>query len=129
MYKLFIKIIKKYIKNTLYNLISTLDKIEYKYIYKENLLDGYKTTKDIDISKYGIKILTDNGFQPTSHIYNTKPFIIYNIKTESGKEIQVADKHMFFEESYNIIYVKDIIPNKILRMKFVNEVLDIIKSD
>lgn len=117
MYKLFIKTIKKIIKKLLYNIISILDKIEYKYIYKEKLLDGYKTTKDIDISKYDIKILTDDGFQPTSHIYNTKPFVIYNIRTESGKEIQVADKHMLFEESYNktfynIIYTKDIIPNE-----------------
>ena len=109
--------IKKIIKKLLYSLISTLDKIEYKCIYKEKLLDGYKTTKDIDISKYGIKILTDDGFQSTSHIYNTKPFVIYNIRTESGKEIQVADKHMLFEESYNktfynIIYTKDIIPNE-----------------
>lgn len=116
-YKLY-KLLNKYKRTEiLYKLISLLDEFEYKYIYKEKLLDNYKTTKDIDISKYGIKVLSDDGFQPTSHIYNTKPFEIYKIILESGKQIQVADKHMFFEvsdynASLNIIYAKDIIPNE-----------------
>ena len=35
----------------LYKLICLLDYIDYKFIKKEKLLDNYKTTKDIDISK------------------------------------------------------------------------------
>ena len=45
----------------LYKLICLLDYIDYKFIKKEKLLDNYKTTKDIDISKYNIKVYTDTG--------------------------------------------------------------------
>lgn len=96
-----------YKKNKL-SLISILDNIEYKYIYKEKLLDNYKTVKDIDISKYGIKILTDNGYQQTSHIYNTKPFKIYHIKTESNKELECADEHVLYNTNMNGVYVIDL---------------------
>lgn len=96
-----------YKKNKL-SLISILNNIEYKYIYKEKLLDDYKTVKDIDISKYGIKILTDNGYQQTSHIYNTKPFKIYHIKTESNKELECADEHVLYDTNMNEVYVKDL---------------------
>lgn len=96
-----------YKKNKL-SLISILDNIEYKYIYKEKLLDNYKTVKDIDISKYGIKILTDNGYQQTSHIYNTKPFKICHIKTESNKELECADEHVLYNTNMNGVYVIDL---------------------
>lgn len=92
----------------LYKLICLLDYIDYKFIKKEKLLDNYKTTKDIDISKYNIKIYTDTGYQPISHIYNTKPFEIYDIETENGYELECADKHMLFDSNYNILYANEL---------------------
>ena len=92
----------------LYKLVSLLDFIDYNFIKKKKLLDGYKTTKEINISKYGIKVLTDTGYQPISFIYNTKPFEIYRIETENGYSIECADKHLLFDSSYNLIYAKDV---------------------
>ena len=92
----------------LYKLICLLDYIDYKFIKKEKLLDNYKTTKDIDISKYNIKVYTDTGYQPISHIYNTKPFEIYDIETENGYELECADKHMLFDSNYNILYANEL---------------------
>ncbi len=95
-----------------YKLISILDYIDYTFIKKKKLLDNYKTTSDIDISGYGIKVLTDTGYQPISHIYNTKPFSIYTIKTKNGYELECADKHMVFDKDYNIVYAEDLVPGK-----------------
>ena len=98
---------KKSVKKIL-KLLSFIDYIDYKILKKGKLLDGYKTIKDIDISKYGIKVLADSGFQPISHIYNTKPFEIYKITLENGYSIECADKHMLFDDSLNIIYADEV---------------------
>lgn len=95
----------------LYKLISLLDFIDYNFIKKRSLLDNYKTTKEIDISEYRIKVLTDVGYQPISYIYNTKPFTIYKVILENGYSIECADKHMLFDENLNIIYADELVEN------------------
>ena len=100
----------------LYKLLSFIDYIDYKILKKGKLLDGYKTIKDIDISKYGIKVLANSGFQSISHIYNTKPFEIYKITLENGYSIECADKHMLFDDSLNIIYADEIESGKSVLM-------------
>lgn len=95
----------------LYRLISLLDFIDYNFVKKRSLLDNYKTTKEIDISDYGIKVLTDVGYQPISYIYNTKPFKIYKVILENGYSIECADKHMLFDENLNIIYADELVEN------------------
>lgn len=114
----------------IYKLVSIVDYIDYIFFKKRNLLDGYKTIKDIDINNCGVKVLTDNGYQPISHIYNTKPFSIYLINTEDGFMLECADKHMLFNENFNIIYAKDLSvgdkiitkngPSKIKSIKVIN---------
>ncbi len=96
------------IKFLLYKLISFIDWFDYTFIKKKRLLDNYKTISDIDISKYGVKVLTDDGYQPISHIYNTKPFKIYSIELENGYSCECADKHMFFDENHYIIYADEL---------------------
>lgn len=106
----FIKIyIKKYLIHFLYKLISIIDNIEFKYKYQLKCpIDNYKTITDINVKEYSLKILTDSGYQPISHLYTTKPFIIYKILLENGYEIDVADKHKFFDKDYNIIYADEL---------------------
>lgn len=108
--------IKTYITNSLYKLISIINNIEFKYKYKSKcLIDNYKTISDIDITDYNLEILTDSGYQPISHLYTTKPFIIYRITLEKGYKIDVADKHKFFDENYDIIYADELNPNSFIQ--------------
>ena len=101
---------RKYSKSSNYilKLLSFIDYIEYNILNKRKLIDDYKTTKDIDISEYGIKILTDTGYQPITHIYNTRPFIIYKVILENGYEIECADTHAFFNSNLDIIYADEL---------------------
>ena len=53
--------IKQYIINILYKLISIIDHIDYHYIRKEKLIDNYKTIEEIPLEE--IEILTDTGYK------------------------------------------------------------------
>ena len=96
-------------KNKKYHTVEVVDWLEYNFVFHKKLLDNYKTTKEIDISNYGIKVLTDVGYQPISYIYNTKPFAIYKVILENGYSIECADKHMLFDENFNIIYADELV--------------------
>lgn len=95
-------------------LVSLIDYIDYKVLRRGKLLDNWKTTKEIDISREGIKVKTDTGYHPISHIYNTKPFIPYYIRLENGYEVECADKHMFFDENLSIVYADELTKGKFL---------------
>ena len=99
--------IKQYIINILYKLISIIDHIDYHYIRKEKLIDNYKTIEEIELHD-NIEILTDTGYKPLSHIMITKPFEQYIIKLENGYELNCADEHIVFDEKFNEIYVKNL---------------------
>jgi hypothetical protein len=96
--------LKNIISNIIYKIISLLDYIDFKYINKENLIDEYKTTNEIDIAYENIKILTDTGFKPLTHLFTTKPFEIYTIELENGYKIDCADNHILFDQNMNEIY-------------------------
>lgn len=98
-------------KKKKYHAVEVVDWLEYNFVFHKKLLDNYKTTKEIDISNYGIKVLTDVGYQPISYIYNTKPFAIYKVILENGYSIECADKHMLFDENLNIIYADELVEN------------------
>lgn len=98
-------------KKKKYHAVEVVDWLEYNFVFHKKLLDNYKTTKEIDISNYGIKVLTDAGYQPISYIYNTKPFNIYKVILENGYSIECADKHMLFDENFNIVYADELVEN------------------
>lgn len=98
-------------KKKKYHVVEVVDWLEYNFVFHKKLLDNYKTTKEIDISNYGIKVLTDVGYQPISYIYNTKPFTIYKVILENGYSIECADKHMLFDENFNIVYTYELVEN------------------
>lgn len=98
-------------KKKKYHAVEVIDWLEYNFVFHKKLLDNYKTTKEIDISDYGIKVLTDVGYQPISYIYNTKPFTIYKVILENGYSIECADKHMLFDENLSIIYADELVEN------------------
>ena len=89
-------------------LISLIDYIYYKAVKKNVLLDGVKMIDDIDVSGEGIKVLTDAGYQPVTHIYTTKPFSICKISTEEGYSAEVADTHMLYDEHMRTVLAADL---------------------
>lgn len=99
---------KKILLTILYNILSILDYIDFKYIKKEQLTDNYKTVEEFDISDKGIEIYTDTGFKPLSHLLTTKPFEIYTIELENGYKLDCADEHIVFGENMEEIYVQDL---------------------
>ena len=99
---------KKILLTILYNILSVLDYIDFKYIKKEQLTDNYKTVEEFDISDKGIEIYTDTGFKPLSHLLTTKPFEIYTIELENGYKLDCADEHIVFGENMEEIYVQDL---------------------
>lgn len=100
--------ITQHIINFLYKILSIIDYIDYHYIKNEILIDNYKTINEIDISNDSIKILTDTGFKPLSHLLTTKPFEIYTIELENGYKLDCADEHIVFNENMEEIYVQDL---------------------
>lgn len=99
----------KLYKKKKYHAVEVVDWLEYNFVFHKKLLDNYKTTKEIDISNYEIKVLTDVGYQPISYIYNTKPFAIYKVILENGYSIECADKHMLFDDNLNIVYADELV--------------------
>lgn len=100
--------IKQYIINFLYKILSIIDYIDYHYIKNETLIDNYKTINEIDISDDNIEIYTDKGFKPLSHLLTTKPFEIYTIELENGYKLDCADEHIVFGKNMEEIYVQDL---------------------
>lgn len=98
-------------KKKKYHAVEVVDWLEYNFVFHKKLLDNYKTTKEIDISDYGIRVLTDVGYQPISYIYNTRPFAIYKVILENGYSIECADKHMLFDDNLNIVYADELVEN------------------
>lgn len=103
-----IQFLIKYIIKFIYWIISIIDEFDFYYLKQEKTSDNYKTIKEIDISEYNIKILSDTGFEPLTHILNTKPFFIYNLVLENGYTIKCADKHILFNKDYNTVFVKNV---------------------
>lgn len=106
LYKLIDK--KRWYSRLLFPLVSSIDYIDYKIVKRGNLIDGYKTIRDIDISRENIRVKTDTGYHPVTHIYDSKPFSIYEVKLEGEYCVECADKHMFFDENLDIVYCEDL---------------------
>ncbi|MFW5752193.1 MAG: hypothetical protein ACOCW8_02525, partial [bacterium] len=69
----------------------------------KKILETYETPN--------LKVLTDSGYQPISHIHLTQPYTHYEIKLESGKQLICADKHKIFDANLNEVYAKDLLKN------------------
>ena len=92
--------IKKWIINKLYKIISFLDckefdKYEDQVIYDINLPEG-------------IEIETDTGYKSITNFIYKKPFENWIIKLENGYELEGADKHILFREDYSEIFIDEL---------------------
>jgi DNA repair exonuclease SbcCD ATPase subunit len=57
------------------------------------------------------EIETDTGWEEVTHIHQTIPYQKWKLQTESGLVLECADDHIVFDEKYDEIFVKDLIPN------------------
>lgn len=95
--------------------IKFLIEIIEKWEYRNKELDQDNVDKKIlnTIETFNIKVKTDSGFQPISHIHITQPYDHYKLKTDSFY-LDCADNHIVFLEDYSQIFVKDLlVGNKI----------------
>ena len=69
-----------------------------------------KFTESYTLDDY--EVLSEEGFVPITHIHQTIPYNIYNVKTEDGLHLSCADDHKVFDEQDNPIFVKDLIPKE-----------------
>jgi len=94
--------IKEFLKHIILLLIQIVEHFEYK-----NYDESDKIVKSIELPD-GYKIKTDTGFQPISHIHQTKRFQKFRIETESGKWFEGADKHIFFDEDMCEVFLDEL---------------------
>lgn len=78
---------------------------------KRNLSEGVtrKFIESYDVDDWEIE--TDSGWSSISHIHKTIEYQEWEIKTISGYSMICADTHIVFDQDYNQVFVKDLIPN------------------
>lgn len=91
-----------------------LEKLIYKVISLLNKYDtiDLKFTDEFDVN--GIDILSNDGWHPITHIYQTKPFEIYRLKLDNLSFLDCADNHIVYclkeENVYEGVWVEDLTP-------------------
>jgi hypothetical protein len=80
---------------------------------KSDLIER-KFTDSIDISDW--EVLSDDGYKDIVSIHKTVPYTIWKINLESGYSLECADDHIVFDEDFNEIFVKELIPGESLVM-------------
>lgn len=76
-----------------------------------------------------LEVLTDTGWVSLSYVHMTKPYEIFEIKTESFK-LKCADEHIVFNVDMNEVYVKNLkIGDKIFTENGLEEIIDITVDD
>lgn len=66
-----------------------------------------KFTWSHDVSDY--EVLTDSGFVDIKTINETVPYLKYIIRTENGKEIECADKHILFRPDLEEVFADELV--------------------
>ena len=69
-----------------------------------------------------LEIETDSGWEPITAIHKTIPYKKWFLRTGKNKELYCADTHILFDEFYNEIFAKSLVPNvsKIITRKLNN---------
>jgi len=85
----------------------------------------FEETFDVD----DWEIETDTGWSSIKKIGKTIPYEVWQLKTSSGKELQCADDHILFDDTYDQIFVKnlnkDSRPDKIVTRDGVETVIEV----
>lgn len=98
---------KSIIKWTIILLIQLIESYEARatqYLPQDDLTDKIQDTLELD----GYEVLTDSGYQPMPSIHLTKPFTIWEVKTNTGRTLKGADTHILFDEYLHEVYIKDL---------------------
>jgi len=94
------------VKHIILFLIQFLERIENRDID----LDQDDITKKIlsSIKVTDIKVETDSGFQPISHIHITQPYQVWDLVLDNGMYLECADNHIIFNNQMDEVFVKDL---------------------
>ena len=92
-------------------MIAFIDFLEKLLIYFIEFLDSFEKNDAKLIHSFNlkwIKVETDTGFKPVSHIHMTKKFVLYKILLENGFSLECADTHILFNKNMEEVFVKDL---------------------
>ena len=115
---------KSIIKWTIISLIQLIESYEARatqYLPQDDLTDKIQDTLELE----GYEVLTDSGYQPMPSIHLTKPFTIWEVKTNTGRTLRGADTHILFDEYLHEVYIKDL---KINHGVMTNDGVELITS-
>ena len=81
-----------------------------------------KFTDSIPIVEWEIE--TDSGWEDITAIHKTIEYEEWEIETENGLSLIGADTHILFDENYNEVFIKDLIPTiSKIKTKFGNSIV------
>lgn len=91
---------------------------QHKFVHTVQLSDDWE-------------IETDSGWQPISHIHQTKLYQEYHITLENGMKLACADDHILFDHNMTEIFVKDLIVDKtyVMTDQGLSKVVSVFASD
>jgi hypothetical protein len=97
--------IRYYLKLLIIFLIQFIENVEHSDArFKKD--DSDKILNSLKLKDY--QILTDTGYKPLSHLHITKPYQTWQVKTQSGKSLTGADRHILFDENMNQIWISQL---------------------
>lgn len=73
-----------------------------------------KFIEEYDIDNWEIE--TDTGWHDVSRILKTVEYERYHLELENG-ELDCADDHIVFDQNYNEVFVRDLVPNDVIITK------------
>lgn len=95
--------------------MNVIIKFIYWLISILNIEGEEKLLKSFELD--GIKVLTDEGWSPVTHIHLTKPFDIYKLELENGMKLDCADNHIVFCKDNIEKFVKNLTYNDLVLTK------------
>lgn len=101
------RLIIKILHNIILFLIECIEKYEYRNISLDEDDINKKILNTININE-DLKVMTDTGWKPITHIHLTQPYKIWKIVTLDGLYLECADNHRVFDRHFNEIFVKDL---------------------
>lgn len=101
-----LRFLKNIIIHILNKSIEFIEKIEYRSYNLDEDDVNKKILNSLSISN--IKVLTDTGYHPISHIHITQPYTHYEIVTQNFK-MECADNHIIFDNGNYPIFTKDVL--------------------
>jgi hypothetical protein len=97
----------KFLKIIVLFLISLIEHIEYRTLDLNQDDINKKIMSSLDLND--VYVDTDTGWEIASNIHITQPYRLWEVVLENGMYLEGADNHIIFNETFNEVFIKDLI--------------------